>query len=187
MEELIPEAVKVENLSISTNADMHMTSGGSSGGTGNQHVNELSRLRFVKRRAGRVFDFQEQVVAPAILEAHAFGQIADLVHLAVELFQVEQDLLDVGVQILFALDQLLQAHVQIHVGRIARLLTSDDGLDVADDFFRLVAAGHLAEAEVFQIALVNRDLRQMAEETFQLGAFADEFASLGGVKLGVEV
>jgi len=33
VEELIPEAVKVENLSISTNADMHMTSGGSSGGT----------------------------------------------------------------------------------------------------------------------------------------------------------
>jgi predicted alpha/beta superfamily hydrolase len=33
VEELIPEATRVENLTISTNPDLHMTSGGSSGGT----------------------------------------------------------------------------------------------------------------------------------------------------------
>jgi enterochelin esterase-like enzyme len=33
VEEIIPEAIRVENLSISTNPDLHMTSGGSSGGT----------------------------------------------------------------------------------------------------------------------------------------------------------
>ena len=42
----------------------------------------------VEGRAGRVFDFEEQVVTPAILEAHALGQIADLVHLAIKLLLV---------------------------------------------------------------------------------------------------
>ena len=93
----------------------------------------------------------------------------------------------VGVFIVLALDQFLQAYAQIDVGRISAFLAADDGFDVSDDFLRLVRAGHPAEPQVFQVPLINSNFRQVAEKAFQFGAHADELARLGGIKLGIEV
>ena len=48
-----------------------------------------------------------KVESPAIFKAHPLREIANLVHLAVQPFQVDQDLFNVRIQFLLALDQFL--------------------------------------------------------------------------------
>ena len=72
-----------------------------------KHVYILACFRVVECRTRSVFDVEKQVVTSTIGEAHPVRQVPNFVDVAVELLEIEQDLLDVGICLPSAFDQFL--------------------------------------------------------------------------------